>query len=238
VPVGLWLGSLAPWVDRETLGPLVLGNYVYAYVVLALPISLPVLGAVLRADHAHPFDDVDLRRPHRPLVLRSVFAVVLSKPGLEHVAALWNLRHVRLRAATRYWTASERNALMPPIAGDLLWNKVLWLGVGCGALALATTSSASNPPSVPASDVGSRCVAAADANRNLAVSATDLGKPSFGAGATRAQLWARTRLEARQVFLSLPISCCWAWRSCWRARPCGFPRTSVNTAAGSFRSRG
>src|SRR5580704_17362926 len=38
VPFGLWLGSLAPWVDKETLGPVVLGDYVYAYVVLALPV--------------------------------------------------------------------------------------------------------------------------------------------------------------------------------------------------------
>jgi ABC-2 type transport system permease protein len=204
VPVGLWLGSLAPWVDKETLGPLVLGNYVYAYVVLALPILFlcsALFFTLTTLTRSMMWTYVGLIAL---LVLRSVFAVVLSKPGLEHVAALWEpFGTSAFGAATRYWTASERNALMPPIAGDLLWNKVLWLGVGCGALALAhhlfsfQSAERSGQRRAPAA-----AVAPAEADRNLAAPATGLGKPSFGAGATRAQLWARTRLEARQVFLS------------------------------------
>src|SRR5580698_3192253 len=38
VPVAVWLGSSAWWVDPDTLGPFVLGDYLYAYFVLALPI--------------------------------------------------------------------------------------------------------------------------------------------------------------------------------------------------------
>src|SRR6202008_4364961 len=87
VPFGLWLGSLAPWVDKEPLGPLVLGDYFYAYVVLALPIlflSSALFFTLTTVTRSMMWTYVGLIAL---LVLRSVFAVVLSKPGLEHVAA-------------------------------------------------------------------------------------------------------------------------------------------------------
>ncbi len=37
VPLGIFLGSLAPWVDHETLGPNRLSDYAFAYFWLALP---------------------------------------------------------------------------------------------------------------------------------------------------------------------------------------------------------
>jgi ABC-2 type transport system permease protein len=204
VPFGLWLGSLAPWVDKETLGPVMLGNYVYAYTVLALPIlflSSALFFTLTTLTRSMMWTYVGLIAL---LVLRSVFAVVLSKPGLEHVAALWEpFGTSAFGAATRYWTASERNALTPPITGDLLWNKVLWLGVGCGALALAhrlfsfQSAERSGRRRGPAVAVESAVV-----GRNLAEPVGGLAKPRFGAGTAWAQLWARTKLDAKQVFLS------------------------------------
>jgi ABC-2 type transport system permease protein len=204
VPVGLWLGSLAPWVDKETLGPVVLADYVYAYVVLALPILFlcsALFFTLTTLTRSMMWTYVGLIAL---LVLRSVFAVVLSKPGLEHVAALWEpFGTSAFGAATRYWTASERNTLTPPVTGDLLWNKLLWLAVGCGALALAhrlfsfQSAERSGRRGAPAAAVEPAVV-----ERNLAGHVEGLTKPSFGAAATWAQLWARTRLDAKQVFLS------------------------------------
>ncbi|MFX9150165.1 hypothetical protein ABTN49_19255, partial [Acinetobacter baumannii] len=37
VPLGLLLGSLMPWVDKETLGPFVLQHYVQTYLVWGVP---------------------------------------------------------------------------------------------------------------------------------------------------------------------------------------------------------
>jgi ABC-2 type transport system permease protein len=204
VPFGLWLGSLAPWVDQETLGPVVLGDYVYAYVVFALPILFlcsALFFALTTLTRSMMWSYVGLIAL---LVLRSVFALVLSKPGLEHVAALWEpFGTSAFGAATRYWTASERNTLMAPLAGDLLWNKVLWLGVGCGALALAHRLFSFQSAERSGRRRGPlAAVEPADVGRTLAEPVGALAKPSFGAGATWAQLLARTRLDARQVFLS------------------------------------
>lgn len=38
---------------------------------------------------------------------------------------------------TRYWTPAERNSNLVPLAGTLLWNRLLWLAVGSGLLALS-----------------------------------------------------------------------------------------------------
>jgi ABC-2 type transport system permease protein len=204
VPLGLWLGSLAPWVDKETMGPSVLGNYVYAYVILALPIlflcsSLFFTLTTLTRSMMWTYVGVVAL-----LVLTSVFGVVLSKPGLEHIAALWEpFGMSAFDAVTRYWTASERNALTPPIAGYLLWNKLIWLGVAFGALALAhrlfnlQSAERSGRQREPPAAVEPAVV-----GRDLAESVAGLAKPAFGARTTRAQLWARTQLEARQIFLS------------------------------------
>src|SRR5580704_13154145 len=77
-------GSLAPWVDKETLGPVVLGDYVYAYVVLALPVlflTSALFFTLTTLTRSMMWTYVGLIAL---LVLRAVFAAVLSRPGLEH----------------------------------------------------------------------------------------------------------------------------------------------------------
>jgi len=204
VPFGLWLGALAPWVNPETLGPVVPGDYVYAYGVLALPIlflSAALFFTLTTLTRSMMWTYVGLIVL---LILRTVFALVANRPGLEHVAAIWEpFGASAFSTATRYWTASERNTLMPAIAGDLLWNKVLWLGVACGALALAQSLFRFEAAERSGRRRGrSSAIEPAFAGQDLAGPIGGLAKPSFGARAIWAQLWARTRLDARQVFLS------------------------------------
>ncbi len=200
--VGFIAGAAAPWVDPETLGPFVLTNYVYAYLVLALPIlflTSALFFALTTITRSMMWTYVGVIAL---MVLRTVFGIALSKPGLEHVAALTEPFGIgAFGAATRYWTASERNSLLPAISGDLLWNKLIWMGVAIAILALAyrlfnfqaaelsgrrgrkaakeSQSVEANPPAAP---VGR------------------LAKPNFNTSAIWAQLWARARLDAGQVF--------------------------------------
>ena len=37
IPIGIWLGTLMPWADPQTIGPNRLADHVYAYFVIALP---------------------------------------------------------------------------------------------------------------------------------------------------------------------------------------------------------
>jgi len=202
VPVGLMLGALAPWVDPQTLGPFVVGPYIYAYLAIALPILIltsALFFTLTTVTRSMMWTYVGLIAL---MVLRSVFGLIFSRPGMEHIAALWEpFGAGAFGEATHYWTASERNSLVPQIAGDLLWNKLIWLGVTVAFLALAYHLF--NFQSADLSGRRSRKAAAATGvSAAPSPPAGALAKPSFGGPTTRAQLWARIKLDAAQVFRS------------------------------------
>ncbi len=203
VPAGLWLGSVAPWVDRDTLGPFLVRDYLYAYFAVGLPILF--LGAALffsltTVTRSMMWTYVALVGL---LVLRTVFALVLSRPGLEHAAALGEpFGAGAIGEATRYWTASERTTLIPPIAGDLLWNKLIWFGVAVAALAAAYRFFDFQARARVARTRKAQALAADAETSAPPTQVGALAKPVFDARTTLAQLWARTLFDARQVFLS------------------------------------
>jgi aminopeptidase N len=205
VPVGLWLGSSAWWVDRETLGPFVLRDYVWAYVVLAAPVIFlcaSLFFAVTTITRSMMWTYVGVVAL---FIGGQVMGVVLSRPGYEHVAALWEpFGGGAFGAATRYWTPSERNTKVPAIADDFLAHLIIWLGVALALLAAAYglfRFQASGRPG----RAGRKAAALAEASAAEPAPQAALGaptKPVFDARAARAQLWARTKLDAAQVFRS------------------------------------
>ena len=202
IPAGLMLGAMAPWVDPDTLGPNLLGPYAYAYFAIGLPILIltsALYFTVTTVTRSMMWTYVGVIVL---MILRSVFSLVLSKPGMEHISALWEpFGAGAFGAATHYWTASERNTLTPAIVGDVLWNKLIWMAVALALLAVAYRLF-----NFQAAELSGR-----KARKGaLAIPATDsppaapvaLAKPAFNAAATWAQLWARTRLDLGQVFKS------------------------------------
>ena len=195
VPLGLVVGSLAPWVDPETLGPNRLGDYAFAYLWLALP-GLFLTSALF-------FSLATMTRSMMAtylgvaafLVVFLLIRVALRDPDRLQIAALldpfgssaWGL-------ATRYYTAADANTLNPPIAGPLLWNRVIWIPVSFLVLALAYwrfrfetragKRKAEKPEAAPPPPVAR------------------LPAPRFGPATAWAQLIKRTRFEMGQVFKS------------------------------------
>jgi aminopeptidase N len=196
VPVGLLLGSIAPWVDPETLGRFTAAPYLYAYFVLALPylfLSAALFFTLTTVTRSMMWTYVGVVGL---MVFRSVFAVATSKPGWEHVAALGDPFGLSAYlVAAHYWTASERNVLLPSLSGDLLWSRLLWMAIAVGVLVsalplfkLASSKGVSGP-------VGSK-----EADSEPPSRPAPGARPRFGPGAVWAQLIARTRLDAQQVF--------------------------------------
>ena len=204
VPVGLLLGALAPWVDPETLGPVLLGPYVYAYLVIALPVlflTSAIYFALTTVTRSMMWTYVGLICL---MVLRTVLSLVLRRPGMEHIAAVWEpFGTGAFGAATRYWTASERNTLVPAIAGDLLLNKLIWLGVAAGFLALAYRLFNFQAGALSGRRAAKVASALQSAGGGPGPAPTGgLAQPHFDGATTRAQLWARIRLDLGQVFRS------------------------------------
>jgi aminopeptidase N/ABC-type transport system involved in multi-copper enzyme maturation permease subunit len=203
VPLGIFLGSLMPWVDKETLGPFMPSAYLFAYVYLALPVLLlssAIFFALATVTRSMMWAYVGVVGF---IILRAVFSLLLTRQGLETTAALWEPNGISaFGLATRYWTASERNTLIPAISGYILWNKLLWLAISFGFLGLAYRLFRFETGKVSKGQRKAALLTAVEEAPLPPALAGPLPKPVFNAATGRAQLWARTRLDMGQVFKS------------------------------------
>ena len=203
VPLAVVVGSFMPWMDREAVGPFLPAPYLYDYVVLALP------GLLLTS--AAFFALTTLTRSMMATYLGVVVFFILwfvlrtwaRQLELDRTAALLDpFGASAYNLATRYWTTAERNALDPPVAGLLLWNRLGVLGLSAAFLAAAYAWFRFEPR--PRRSAWSRPHAAA-ADVQAPARQTPLRQRiagRFDARGALEQLIARTRLDMGQVFLS------------------------------------
>ena len=197
VPLAIALGATMPWQDSEKVGPFVLGHYLYALFIFGLP-TLLIMGAAFFA----------LATATRSMMWTYVGAVALLV--LFSVSRVWlrDLQHDTISAltdpfglsalsiTTKYWTAADRNTLLPPLAGLLLGNRLLWLGVAAVLYGLAwrtfhfeqRASAAAAKPAEAASVAAPR--------------SGPLPQPRRDAATARAQLIALARFDMGFVFRS------------------------------------
>jgi ABC-2 type transport system permease protein len=200
IPLGSWIGSMMPWVDAETLGPNRLAHYAYGFLVFGLP-NLLVTGAIF-------FTAATLTRSMMWTYVAVIFfflgwviltGITQAKPELKDTMALIEpFGSGAFRNATRYWTSSEANVLMPAVQGAVLINRLIWLGVGAAFLALGIARYRFAEPGL--SKKRSR-----DAEAEIEVAAVPAAAqplPGRTGSAGAAQLWARTKFEMKQVFRS------------------------------------
>lgn len=138
VPLAIWAGSTMPWLDPEKVGPLRLGDYLYALFVLGLP-TLLITGAacfalatVTRSMMWTYVGAVGM------LVAYLVMRILLRDPAYDKLSALVDpFGMSALFITTKYWTAAERNTLLPPLDSLLVMNRVIWAAVGLVVFAVA-----------------------------------------------------------------------------------------------------
>ena len=197
VPLAMMIGAAMPWLDPETLGPFRIDHYAFAYFVVAAP-TLFIFGALF-------FALATLTRSTMAtyvglvavLVAYLVTQGILSRPDQETLSAIVDpVGAGALFQAMKYWTAAERNTLLPPTSGLFLANRALWIAIAVALLAAAyllfrfegkgaKAAKASKTKSSPApKHVG------------------PLPAPRFGSGSTWAQARARTAFDMRAVFTS------------------------------------
>lgn len=129
--LGLWVGAHMPWVDADKLGPFVSGAYIRPILLYVVPNAVLTcalffaVGILTRSFLAVYIQGVVL------FVGWSIASTSLSDLDNETLAAL--LDPFGLIATTlvgRYWTVEEQNTLLMDLTGPLLYNRLLWVGVG------------------------------------------------------------------------------------------------------------
>ncbi len=139
VPFAIWLGSFMPWVDAETLGPNRLDAYAFAYLVIALPnlfITSAIFFAVATMTRSMMYSYLGV------VVLLVLWVVantfIRSKPELRETAGWFEpFGAAAIANVVRYWTAAESNSATPTLTSMLIGNRLLWIAIGFGALAVA-----------------------------------------------------------------------------------------------------
>lgn len=138
VPLGNAIGVAMPWLDPETVGPFNAGWYLYAWLALCGP-TLLIMSAALYA----------VAILTRSLSMTYVSVMVLLVGYLVALGLLSDPRHealvtlldpfglAALSILTKYWTAAERNTMMPALEGPLLYNRLIWIGATVIMLAIA-----------------------------------------------------------------------------------------------------
>jgi ABC-2 type transport system permease protein len=200
--VGLVLGGLMPWIDPARVGPFDLRPHVFALGVLVFP-SFVIFGAFFFA--------LATRVRHVMAVYAALVALLVAYAAAgamfgdlesQHRAALldpFGLASFDLQ--TRYWTVSEKNSRLPALAGELLTNRLLWMGLGLSALAFAVsrfrydqTGRRRKDPAPLATEPP-----AGDAGRRIRRPAV------FRPGTASAQLRSQLSVESRAAVLGLPF---------------------------------
>lgn len=203
VPLAIWIGSFMPWIDPERLGPNDLHAYAFSYFVLALPsifLTSAIFFALATVTRSMMWTYVGVIAF---LVLWIVAGIALRRPEYAKIAAYWEpLGASAFGQATRYWTASERNSLIPALTGALLFNRVFAVALATGFLGLAYGLFRFQSADLSGRRKVKTGKTAADDNAPPPVLSGPLPKPVFDGRTAWAQLVVRTRLDMGQVFKS------------------------------------
>lgn len=201
VPGAIALGSVMPWLDKETLGPLTLEPFLFSYVVLALPallLTASLFFTLATATRSLMWTYVGVIAL---LVAWIIAGIALDNPRFDKAAAYWEpFGTAAFGLVTKYWTAAERNALTPALEGALLFNRLFSLSLSAGFLVLSyflfRFQSGAQSGKKARRDTMSSIAAATAPPPPLAA----LPRPVFNASTAWRQLLARTRLDMVQVF--------------------------------------
>ncbi|HEX8443297.1 MAG TPA: M1 family aminopeptidase [Allosphingosinicella sp.] len=205
IPLAILLGSLMPWLDKETLGPNRPLDYAYSFFLLAVPnlfAMCAIFFALATATRSMMWTYLGVVAF---FILYSIANSALQQqPQLEELLAIgdaWGLAAYGLE--TRYWTTAERNAGNPSLFGFLLWNRVLWIGIGLACLAAAYSifRFAERGLSPRKQRKQKRAEAQAFAEPSPSIAAGPLPNAAARPPAWQ-QLVTRTRFEMRHIFRS------------------------------------
>jgi ABC-type transport system involved in multi-copper enzyme maturation permease subunit len=207
VPVGMWAGSVMPWVDPETIGPQVFSYYAWPFLIFAVPnvfltsALLFALATRLRSMMAAYIGTVAIVIGY--LIAGSVVGQKIEYR--ETFARFEPLGTSALGQVTRYWTQSEMNSRLLELGGIVLFNRIFAIALGVLFLAL-TLWSFRTSERAPSKWRLRRLARREERETEATAAAPELGGQGVTARDCRpsrlAQFAARLRIEVRQVLTS------------------------------------
>lgn len=200
--LGAFMGEFMWWQDPHRIGPTSLQAYWFVTWAIALP-NLFVLSCIF-------FCVSTTTRSMMATYIGMVVLLMLSflldsftdKDTVALTSILDPFGSTALEQLTRYWTVYQKNNQVPALAGALLANRALWMGIGVLFLAAAY------PLTSFSLQRGRKAKKAADDEMPpvapLVIHPVTVHQ-SFGAKAQALQFLSQARLEARNIVFSVPF---------------------------------
>ncbi|MBS1554216.1 MAG: aminopeptidase [Bacteroidetes bacterium] len=131
LPIAFMLGDLWPMREADRLLPFNLATYWQPYFIFVVP-NMFFTGAIFFASGALSRKSIVIyTQGILLLVLYIGTSSLLRDLEQKEIAALCDPFGVRAFSFyTQYWTPGERNSLQIPLDGYILYNRLLWMGVG------------------------------------------------------------------------------------------------------------
>jgi len=130
VTLGIVVGSMMPWLDPIRVGPNLMPHHAQAFLLIALPnvlFSAAIIFAVavlVRTTMASFITAIAL------IVGYSIAGSFITDIENETLGAMLDpFGGVAMELVTKYWTVEDKNTMMLPNGGVMLWNRLLWIGV-------------------------------------------------------------------------------------------------------------
>ena len=207
IALGTVIGPLMPWVDAARVGPVPVDAYLWAFAWLVIP-NLVFIGALLMLLAATTRSMMMVYLGVLAFfVLWGVAGVFTRDVSNEWLPVLLDPFGVRaFGRATRYFTSAESNTIVPPVAGYLLANRAVWLGVALACFAATLVLFKPQRAGTGRRWLGrKRTNAAAPEPVVPAASVLPAIAPRFGRGTAWLQCWDILRFDAAAVFKGVPF---------------------------------
>jgi ABC-2 type transport system permease protein len=200
VSAGILAGKYMPWVDPERWGPVVWSAHLKAILVFAIPNTLFISAIIFTIAVLTRSTVVSFVGGLVLLVGYGVAQALTTDMQNQTWAALIDPFGANtFQIATKYWTVADKNTLTLGYSGLLLWNRLIWMGVGLLVFAFAYSRfSFSERSTKPKKKL--------KAVETPSLTATPVPPVTreFGPGAQWAQFWGSAKLEFRRLIKTIP----------------------------------
>jgi ABC-type transport system involved in multi-copper enzyme maturation permease subunit len=137
IPLGALVGSAMPWIEHDKMLPIHLANYLQPFLLLGLTNVLFISAAFFAAGALTRNQFVVYTMGIFLLVAWSITGQLTRDLRNDWIGALLDPFGIQpFTLATRYWTVADKNTLLVPLSGFILWNRLAWLAVSGGLVAL------------------------------------------------------------------------------------------------------
>jgi ABC-2 type transport system permease protein len=194
VSVGILAAKYMPWVDAERWGPVVWAAHWKAILVFAVPNTLFIAAVIFAIAVLTRSTVVSFLGSLGLLAGYGISRVLTSDLKNQKLAALVDPFGIDpFLYATKYWTVAEKNTLAIGYSGYMLWNRLIWLGVGAVIFAFAywRFSFAERSPR--------KKKARAQESVSITTTAIPVAARNFGAGAEWLQFRGTVKIEFKRL---------------------------------------